>query len=78
VKELLGMGQNSKPDRAFIDFGRPDGRKSSSYHVGYRLIIEGLNYEELRICETHMSPLVPDEAEMIPDGQRSINQRFHA
>ena len=25
-----------------------------------------------------MSPPVPDEARMIPDGQRSINQRFHA
>lgn len=86
------MGRRSKSDHAYIDSGRPDavwsskiyigvvdGRKSSFYyHVGYRSNIEWLNYEELRICETHMSPVVPDAAKMMPDGQRSINQRFHA
>jgi hypothetical protein len=32
------------PDRAYIDFGGRDGRKSRPYHVGYRLGIEWLNY----------------------------------
>jgi hypothetical protein len=48
------MGQYSKPDRAYIDFGRPDERKSSSYHVGYRLNIGWFKCGELGICETHI------------------------
>ena len=65
------MGQPSKHDRAYIDFGKPDGRKSSSYHVGYRLNIERLNSGELYIYETHTSPLVTDAAKVMPEGQRS-------
>jgi hypothetical protein len=54
-----GMGQHNKPDRAYIDFGR-QRRKSSSRHIGLGLNIEWFKCGELRISETHMSPLVPD------------------
>jgi hypothetical protein len=48
------MGQNSKPDSGYIEFGRPDGRKSRLYHVGYRLDVEWFNYGDVHISETHM------------------------
>ena len=73
------MGQRSRPDRAYIDFGRPDGRKLCFNHVGYRLNIEWLDSEELRIYEAHMSPLLLDGAKGGGSGgQRFVNQSFHA
>lgn len=65
------MGQPSKPDHAYIDFGRPGGRKLSSHHVGYRLnieVFEGLNSGE--------SFVVIDAAEMMAEVKWSINQRL--
>ena len=49
-----------KLDRAYMEFGRPGGRKSGLYHVGHRLNIEWLDCGDVRISETRMSPLVPD------------------
>jgi hypothetical protein len=44
IDPLLGddMGQHGKldGDRAYIDFGRPDGRKSRLYHVRYGSNVE--------------------------------------
>ena len=47
-----GMGRHtsSKPGRTFIGFGRPDGRKSSFYHVVYRL-----NYRKAQLRRTTRS-----------------------
>ena len=73
------MSQHSKPDHAYIEFGRPDGRKSRIYHdIGYGLNIEWLDCGDLHISETHMSLLVSEAAKMMPDGQMSIKQRFRA
>ena len=45
---MLG-GMIQQTERAYIGFGIPDGKKLGSHHVGYKLNIEWLNREDLRI-----------------------------